>query len=92
MFRKSLLNFIRLNASKVYKINNTNDIKLITRLRLSFSHLRKQKFKQNFKETLNPFCSCSIKGKSTSHYSLYCYFFNALRDTHMNNLKARYQV
>ena len=48
IFRKSLLIFIRPSASKVYNINDTKDIKLITRLRLGFSHLRDHKFKRNF--------------------------------------------
>ena len=54
IFRKSLLNYIRPRASKVYNINDTIGIKLITRLRLGFSHLREHKFKHNFRGTLNP--------------------------------------
>ena len=33
IFRKSLLDFIRPSASKIYNINDTIDIKFITRLR-----------------------------------------------------------
>ena len=40
IFWKSILIFIRPSASKVYIINVAIDIKLITRLRLGFSHLR----------------------------------------------------
>ena len=61
-------------------------IKLITRLRLGFSHLREHKFKHNFQDTLNPLCSCSIEAESTSHYFLRCYFFDVLRATLMNDL------
>ena len=78
IFRKSLLNFIRPSASKVYNINNTIGIKLITRLRLGFSHLREPKFKHNLQDTLNPLCSCYIDAESTSHYFLRCHFFDAL--------------
>ena len=79
IFRKSLLNFIRPSASNVYNINDTIGIKLITRLRLGFSHLRERKFKHNFQHTLNPLCSCSAEVESTSHYVLRCYFFDAFR-------------
>ena len=48
IFRKSILNFIRPSASRVYNINHAVGIKLITRLRLGFSHLREHKFKHNF--------------------------------------------
>ena len=47
VFRKTLLNFIRPNASKVYNINDTIDIKVITRLHLGFSQLREHKFKHS---------------------------------------------
>ena len=43
-FRKSILNFIRPGVSKVYDINDAIGIKLITRLRSSFSHLREHRF------------------------------------------------
>ena len=68
-------------------MNDTIGIKMITRLRLSFSHLQKHKSKHNLKDTLNPLCSCSIETKSTSHYFLCCLFFDALLVTLMNNLR-----
>ena len=48
IFRKSILNFIRPSASRVYNINDVVGIKFMTRLRLGFSHLREHKFKHNF--------------------------------------------
>ena len=74
IFQKSLLNFIRQTASKVYSIDDTIGIKLITRLHLGFSHLREQKFKHNFQDMLNPLCSCSIEVEFTYHYFLRCHF------------------
>ena len=87
IFRKSTLNFFRSSASKVYNIIDVIDIKLITRLYLSFSHLREHKLKHNFQDTLNPLYSCSIGVESTSHYFLHCHFFDALWATLTNNLK-----
>ena len=81
IFRKSILNFIRPSASKVYNINDAIGIQLITRLRLGFIYLRGLKFKHNFRDTLNPLCSGSIQAESASHYFLRCYFFDALRAT-----------
>ena len=37
-----------------------NRIKLITKLRLGFIHLREHKFKHNFQDTPNPVCTCGI--------------------------------
>ena len=86
IFRKSLLNFIRPSAGKVFNINDTIGIKLITRLCLGFSHLREHKFKHNFQDTLNLLCSCSIEVESTSHYFLRDHVFDALRATLMKDL------
>ena len=55
MFRKSLLKFIRSVEGKTYHINNSVAVKLLARLRLSFSHLSEHKFSSNFKDMLNPF-------------------------------------
>ena len=87
IFRKSLLNFIRPSASKVYHINDTIGIKLITRLRFGFSNFREQKLKHNFQDTLNPVCSCSIDVESIPHYFLHFPFFDVLRATFMNDLR-----
>ena len=45
-------------------------IKLITRLRIGFSHLNNHKFRQNFKDAINPLCSCGKAIESAIHY--YC--------------------
>ena len=34
-------------------------LKLLTRLRLEFSHLNEHRFRHNFEECVNPLCSCS---------------------------------
>ena len=54
IFRKYLLKFIRPAETKTYSVNESVGIKLISRLRLSFCHVRELKFRQNFKDTLNP--------------------------------------
>ena len=56
-FKKSLLAFIRPNMSPVYKINDPLGLKLLTRLRVNFSHLKEHKFRHNFLDTINSLCS-----------------------------------
>ena len=87
IFWKSLLNFIWPSASEVYNLNDRIEIKLITRPRLGFSNLWKHKLKHIFKGTLNLLCSCSIEAQCTSHYFLWCNFFDALQATLMNDLR-----
>ena len=68
IFRKYLLKFIRPAETKTYSVNESVGIKLISRLRLSFCHVRELKFRQNFKDTLNPLCSFSAESEITTHF------------------------
>ena len=77
-FRKMLLNFTRPIGNSTYKIYDPLGIKLLTRLRLGFSHLSEHKFRHNFADSLNPLCSCSLETESTLHFFLRCtklYYF-----------------
>ena len=47
-FQKMLLNFTRPIGSNTYKIYDSVGMKLLTRLRLGFSHLPEHKFRHNF--------------------------------------------
>ena len=59
--------------NRTFSSNKTRGIKLLSRLRLGLSHLRDQKFKLSFQDTLNYFCSCG-KGEveTNSHSLLHC--------------------
>ena len=67
---------IRAVEMKTYHNNNSVGIKLLTRLRLSFSLLHENKFGYNFKDTLNPLCSCSVESTITTQYFLCCHIYN----------------
>ena len=57
IFKKSILRFIRPSENPISSCHNSGGIKLITRVRLGFSHLREHKFRHNLQDTLNPICS-----------------------------------
>ena len=86
LFRNTLLKFIRLVQKKTFNINDSVGVKLLKKLRLDFSHLRKHKFKHGFRDILKPFCPCSIEAETTAHYFLRCHFYNANRSALMNEL------
>ena len=67
-FRKALLDFIRPTANSTFGTNDVSGLKLLTRLRVGFSHLREHKFKHNFQDTLNPLCPCSLEAEDTYHF------------------------
>ena len=54
-FKKKTLSFIRPHCNDVFNVSHPKGLILITRLRVGFSHLREQKFKHRFLDTLNLF-------------------------------------
>ena len=87
IFKKSVLRFIRPSENPIFSCHNSSGIKLITRLRLGFSHLREHKFRHNFQDTLNPICSCGENIETTTHYLLHCPNYLNERTTLWNNLQ-----
>ena len=87
VFKKSILRFIRPSENPIFNCHNSGGIKLITRLRLGFSHLREHKFRHNFQDTLNPICSCGENIETTTHYLLHCPNYLNERMSLWNNLQ-----
>ena len=69
-FKKTLIKIIRTKENSVFGVSDIYGIKLLTRLRLNFSHLNKHKFRHNFNDTINPMCNCATTTESTIHYLL----------------------
>ena len=88
IFKKHLLNFIRPNSNNVFNVNNPLGLKLLTRLRIGFSHLTEHKFKHNCEDSVDPLCSCGNDTESTVHFFLHCPNFTTERQTLLNKLKS----
>ena len=86
VFKSNILKFIRPSPNSVYNCHNPRGICLITRLRLSLSHLREHRFKHGFQDLLNPLCSCGNDLESTEHFFLYCPQFAKERRTLLSTL------
>ena len=82
-----LLNFIRPTGNSTYQIYDRLEIKLLTRLRLGFSHLSEYKFRYNFADSLNALCSCSLETKNTLHFFLHCQNYTTQRRAITTELK-----
>ena len=52
---------------------------LYKRLRLGLSHLNEHKFNHNFDDCINPFCTCSLKRESRSHFFSHCHHYGSIR-------------
>ena len=88
IFRKNILNFIRPALNCVYNCHDPKGVKRITRLRLGLSHLRENKFKHNFQDSIYPLCNCSHDIESTTHYLLHCPLFVNERSTFFSTLSS----
>ena len=85
-FKKKLLNFIRPCSSSIFDIHNPIGNKLLTRLRLGFSHLHEHKFRHCFQDTLNPLCEFGKDIESTMHFFLHCTNFLIPRQNYGSSL------
>ena len=69
-FRFKVLNFIRPRENFVFAIYDINDVKLLTRSRLNFSH---PNFWHNFNNKIDPICSCGVDlQRQHFSYLLHC--------------------
>ena len=61
-------------------------MKLLTRLRLNFSHLNEHKFRHNFRDTVKPIRSCGAEIETTDHYLLRCLIFALVQLIFLNRI------
>ena len=54
-------------------------VKLLTCLRLQFSHLNEHKFRHGFSDTISLMCACGSKIETTEYFLLPCQFFSTQR-------------
>ena len=83
-----MLNLIRPKCNETYGIHNPTGLKLLIRLRLGLSHLNDHKFNHNFRDCINPLCSCSLSVENNVHFFLHCHHFLLQRQSLMNNIKS----
>ena len=88
IFKNRLLSLIRPVQSSVFNIFDPKGLKLLTRLRLEFSHLNEHRFRHNFESCVNPLCSCSLTTEDTEHYLLHCHHFTHHRIDLMNSVNS----
>ena len=78
---KSISIFKKLIVSKkhgnsLFPVYDALGEKLLTRLRLKFSHLKEHKFRHGFADTVNPMCACGADVEITEHFLLRCHIYS----------------
>ena len=81
-----LKDVLNLKQKSLFAIPDPAGVKLLSRLRLKFSHLNEHKFRHNFKDALSPMCDCGSKTETTDHFFLCCLFFATQRQKLLNDL------
>ena len=71
-FKEIVLSFIRPKENTVYAMHDPKGLKLLKRLRLSFSHLSEHKLDMALWDTVDPMCKYSPETEATLHFLL-CY-------------------
>ena len=78
-FKKIIFIFIRPKENSVFAIHDTKGLKLLTRLRLNFSHLNEHKFRHGFKDTVDPMCKFGLETETTLYFLLRCRLYSTIR-------------
>ena len=60
-------------------MHGTKGLKLLTRLRLNFSHLNEHKSRHGFKDTVDTMCKCGLETETTLHFLLRCRLYSTIR-------------
>ena len=78
-FKAELIKSLRPPKRSVFKISDIVGVRLLTRLRLGFSHLREHKFRHKFSDSSR--CICCDGDETTEYFSLCCRHFANTRST-----------
>ena len=88
IFKKLIL--IKKKENSIFSICDPLGVKLLTRLRLNFSHLNEHKFRHGFNDTLNPLCACGNDIETTQHFLLRCHQYSSQRKELFEKLEELY--
>ena len=73
-----MLSFFRPKEDSVFAIHDINGIRVLTHLRLNFTHVFYHIFIHGFRDTIDPMSKCGNEADTTLHYffrcSLYIYY------------------
>ena len=70
---------MRPSPNSIFRIHNPRRLKVLAGPRMTFSHLRENKAKHNFQDTLDSFCNCQLDIKMTASFfrHQYCKVINS---------------
>ena len=70
----------------LFSVYDPLGVKLLTQLRIQFSHLNEHKFRHGFGDAVSPACGCNAETEDTEHLLLCCQFYSIQRFELCNNI------
>ena len=80
---------MRPSSDSFYSCYSSIEIKSITKIRLGLSHLREQKFKHSFQDSINSVCNYCNDVESAIHVFLYCPLYSNKRFTLLSKIDCK---
>ena len=65
--------------NSLLKVYDPLEVKLLTHLRLQFSHINEHKFRRGFGDRVNRMCVCGTEIETTEHFFLRCHLYSTHR-------------
>ena len=62
------MKFFPLQERSLFSLHDPTGVKLLTRIRLKFSHLNEHKFRHNFKNAVVAMCDCAMETETIEHF------------------------
>ena len=87
VFKRVILKFTRPEPNQVFHVYSSEGLKFLTRIRLGLSDLADHKFRHNFQDCVNPFCSCGQEIEISTHFLLHCSNYDSARQTLFEKVK-----
>ena len=85
-FKNKILPFINTKSNSVFSVPDVYGVKLLSRWRLSFSHLNEHKVRHGFKDGTNCMHHCGLATETTLHFLLQCQQYQTIRLELLNSI------
>ena len=85
-FKSKISPSIKIKSNSIFSVHDVYGVKLLSRLRLNFSHLNEHKVRHSFKDGTNCMCDCGSATETTLHFLLQCQGYQTIRLESLNSI------
>ena len=85
-FKNKASPLIKINTNSISSVHDVYGVKLLSRLRLNFSHINEHKVRHGFKDGTNCTCDYGSAKEKTLHFLLQCQKYQTIRLELLNSI------